>query len=84
MKFTDRTIAVLPLSERGQKLYADDALAGFGLRVGTNSKTFVLTLGAERQRITIGRYLPAVFGLAQARVKAKMILAQRQLGLDQP
>jgi hypothetical protein len=65
-----------------RKLYADDTLPGFGLRVGTNSKTFVLTTGADRRRITIGRY--PIVSLAQAREKAKTILAKRQLGLDKP
>src|SRR5205807_9389691 len=41
---------------------------------------FVLTVGHERRRITIGRY--PIVSLAQAREKAKTILAKRQLGLD--
>jgi integrase len=82
MRFTDRAVAALSPPERGQKLYADDTLPGFGLRVGTNSKTFVLTTGADRRRITIGRY--PIVSLAQAREKAKTILAEKQLGLDKP
>src|SRR5216684_2117629 len=81
MRLTDRTIAALPSPEHGQKLYSDDAIPGFGVRVG-KSRTFVLTLGTERRRITIGRY--PIISLAQARQKAKTILAQRQLGLDKP
>jgi integrase len=80
MRFTDRTIAALPPAERGQRLYVDDALPGFGLRVGATAKAFVLTLGDDRRRITIGRY--PIVSLAQAREKAKTILAKRQLGLD--
>jgi integrase len=83
MRLTDRTIAALPSPERGQKLYTDDALPGFGVRVG-KGRTFVLTVGTDRRRITIGRYIPGVFGLAQARQKAKTILAQRHLGLEKP
>jgi integrase len=80
MRFTDRTIAALPSPERGQRLYTDDALPGFGLRIGATAKAFVLTVGEERRRITIGRY--PVVSLAQAREKARNILAKRQLGLD--
>src|SRR4051794_33464110 len=72
MRFTDRSLAALPPPKRGQKLNADDTILGFGLRIGTQSKTFVLTTGADRNRITIGRY--PVVSLAQAREKAKTIL----------
>src|SRR5205823_11405342 len=58
----------------------DDTLPGFGVRIGSQTKTFVLTLGDDRRRITIGRY--PIVSLAQARGKAKTILAKRQLGLD--
>ncbi len=80
MRFTDRTIAALPAPSNGQKLYSDDTLPGFGLRIGSQTKTFVLTLGDDRRRITIGRY--PIVSLAQAREKARNILAKRQLGLD--
>jgi integrase len=83
VRFTDRTIAALPLPHWGQKLYTDDTLRGFGVRVSQGgTKTFVLVTGVERRRITIGTY--PVVTLAQARDKAKTILAQRQLGLDKP
>ena len=82
MRFTDRILAALPSPERGQRLYTDASIPGFGLRVGTRSKTFVLTIGASRHRVTLGRY--PIISLAQARDKARTILAQRQLGLDKP
>lgn len=83
MHFTDRTIAAIAPPAAGQKLYADDAIPGFGVRVSQGgSKTFVLTVGSERRRITIGRY--PIVSLAQARNRAKTILARRQLGLDKP
>jgi integrase len=80
MRFTDRTIAALPTPASGQKLHSDEALPGFGLRIGSQTKTFVLTLGDDRRRITIGHY--PIVSLAQAREKARNILAKRQLGLD--
>src|SRR5882672_1363134 len=82
MRFTDRTLAALTPPESGQKIYSDDNLPGFGLRVGTQSKTFVLTVGQGRKRITIGRY--PIVSLAQAREKVRTILAERQLGLEKP
>ena len=83
MKLTDRSIAALQPPTGGQKLYADDSISGFGVRVSAGgAKAFVLTLGIERRRITLGRY--PIVTLAQARAKAKNILAARQLGLDKP
>jgi hypothetical protein len=80
MRFADRTIATIPAPEYGQRLYADDTLLGFGPRVGATTKAFVLTMGENRRRITIGRY--PIVSLTQAREKAKSILAKRQLGID--
>jgi integrase len=82
MRLNDRTIAALPASGyKEQKTYTDDSVPGFGVRVGSKTKTFVLTYGDDRRRVTIGRY--PIVSLAQAREKARTILAQRQLGLDQ-
>ena len=80
MRFTDRTIAAIPSPEHGQRLYTEDTIPGFGLRVGATAKAFVLTMREERRRITIGRY--PIVSLAQAREKAKSLLAKRQLGPD--
>lgn len=83
MSLTDRTIAALPPPASGQQFHADRSIPGFGIRVSQGgAKAFVLTLGAERRRITIGRY--PIVSLAQAREKAKTLLARRQLGLDKP
>lgn len=80
MRLTDITIQKLLPPDRGQKLHPDDTLPGFGVRVSQGgSKSFVLTVGPDRQRITIGRY--PVISLAQAREKAKTLLAQRHLGV---
>ena len=83
MRLSDRGIAALVPPERGQKLYSDDTLRGFGIRVSQGgTKTFVLTIGAKRRRVTIGTY--PVLSLAQARERAKTLLARRQLGLEKP
>jgi integrase len=79
-RFSDATIRSLPTPERGQKLYTDETLIGFGVRVsGRGAKTFVLTVGTERQRITLGRY--PIISLADARKKAAGILRDRELGI---
>jgi len=80
MRLTDMTVQKLIVPDRGQKFYPDDTLRGFGVRVSQGgSKTFVVLVGAERRRTTIGRY--PIVTLAQAREKARTILAERQLGI---
>lgn len=79
MKFSDASLRALPMPATGQKLYTDDSLAGFGLRVSTKTKMFVLTYGADRRRVTIGRY--PLTSLADARKKAQSILRDRELGI---
>lgn len=83
MKLSDRVVANLTAPEKGQKLYLDDTpgLTGFGVRVGTNSRAFVLTMGTDRKRVTLGRY--PLMSLSQARDAARTLLARRQLKLDQ-
>lgn len=79
MRLTDISIRAIPQPERGVKVYHDDTLKGFGIRVSqAGAKSFVVTTGKNRDRITIGRY-PLV-GLAQARDIARRLLAERTLG----
>lgn len=62
----------------------DTNLKHFGLRVSAGgAKTFILLLGSGR-RHAIGRFEPKVFGLGQARDKARQILAENVLGRYQP
>jgi integrase len=81
MRFTDTYVRSLSLRESGQRDYYDDALPGFGLRVGKTAKTFFLVAGAttRRKRYTLGRYEPPRFTLAMAREKAKDIIARERL-----
>jgi integrase len=57
----------------------DSTLPGFGLRVGKNSKTFIVLVASGRRK-KVGRYMPGVFGVAQAREQAKKVLAEKVLG----
>jgi Arm DNA-binding domain/Phage integrase, N-terminal SAM-like domain len=80
---SDRTVAALKAPERGQRDYADEALPGFAVRVSQGgSKTFTLTFGSPRKRVTLGRY--PIITLAQAREKARQLLAHRTLHGDRP
>jgi len=83
MHLTDVTIRSLKQPEHGQTTYVDDALKGFGVRVSSKgAKAFVLVHGPARTRTTLGRY--PLITLAQARVKAKELLAERTLGRHAP
>ena len=83
MRLTEISLRALLPPERGVKLFSDDALGGFGVRVSQGgSKSFVLTVGRSRDRITIGRY--PIISLAEARAEARRILAERVLGKQRP
>jgi hypothetical protein len=60
IRFTRRTIDALALAQKGQVLYRDDELNGFGLRVGTTSKVFFAEgqVKARTVRVTLGKYGP--------------------------
>lgn len=80
MKLTDMTLQKLLAPESGAKIYSDDILPSFGVKVRHGgSKTFILTVGRERKRITIGRY--PLISLAEARRQAQAILRDRELGI---
>ena len=82
MLLTDVVVRNLTPEDK-QRMYCDDSVRGFGVRVGPGgSKTFVLVCGAARERITLGRY--PIISLSQARSEAKRILAERTLGASRP
>ncbi len=81
IKLTDPTVKNLKLPEKGQVSYWDVSLSGFGVRVSQGgTKSFVLMFGERnsRKRITLGRY--PILSLADARTKAREILANLMLG----
>lgn len=83
MRLTDLMLTKLPAPETGAKVYADDTLEGFGVRVSQGgTRAFVLTYGADRRRVTIGRV--GIISLQEARGEAKRILAERTLGKHLP
>jgi integrase len=83
LHLSDLTIRNLKPPEKGQKAYHDGTLAGFSVRVSQGgTKTFTLVYGSPRKRITLGRY--PIITLAQAREKARKLLAHRMLHGDAP
>jgi integrase len=68
--------------DAGQADFWDQHLPSFGVRVSPTSKTFMVNIGNSRR--SLGRYLPGVFGLADARTEAKRLLAERTLGKVAP
>ncbi|HEV3176270.1 MAG TPA: tyrosine-type recombinase/integrase [Stellaceae bacterium] len=79
MRLTDISIRALKPPKTGQKTHFDDTLTGFGVRVSMGgTKTFVLMHGRARSLTSIGRV--GIITLAQARTKAKAILAEETLG----
>jgi integrase len=78
---TDLAVKNLKPPSKGQRIYYDRALSGFGVRVSqAGTRTFTLIHGLDRRLVTLGRY-PTI-SLAQARDKARRLLAEKVLGLD--
>lgn len=81
MNLTDHTLKRLRVETAKRITYSDDALPGFGVRVtAKGAKTFVLLVGRQRKRITIGRY--PMISLKEARARARELVAERLLGKD--
>lgn len=79
---TELLIRNLKAPERGQKTFWDE-LPGFGVRISQGgTKTFVLLHGRDRQLTSVGRV--GIISLAEARAKAKHILAEKTLGQTKP
>lgn len=84
------TIALTDISIRHLKpvpgkrvTYLDKNLKGFGIRVTENGQmSYVLTYGPNRNRVKLGEV--GILKLADARAKARTILAERQLGVYRP
>ena len=80
---TDLTIKNLKPVEGKRVTYLDKSLKGFGVRVTEQGQmSYVLTYGPNRARVKLGEV--GILKLAEARSKARTILAERQLGVYQP
>lgn len=75
---SDLSLRKAEVPQAGRRTIWDKNVRHFGVRITPNgTKTFIVLLGSGR-RHAIGRY--PVISLAQARLKAKAILAERTLG----
>lgn len=82
IRLTKRTIDALPIPASGQVLYRDADLAGFGLRVGTRSRSFFAEGQVQRRtiRVTIGKY--GLIAPEAARKRALKLLGEMAEGRD--
>ena len=80
LHFTKRAIEAISPPESGQVLYRDTGLRGFGLRVGSQSKVFIVEGQVNRRtkRVTIGR--ADVISVDAARKRALAILSDMAMG----
>ena len=79
MNLTQATVLKIKNPEQQQKLYYDDQLKGFGLRI-TKSGTKSYFVEKKNKRITIGR--ANEIDISQARNEAKKILGKIALGIS--
>ena len=65
-----------------QRLYWDTELTGFGLRVGTAAKAFIVqrAVRGTTKRVTVGRY--GVLTVDEARARARKLIARMRDGVD--
>lgn len=78
MKINDAILRALQ-PEGKQRVYRDDSISGFGVRVmPTGSRIFFLQHGTARDTTTLGKH--GIVSLAEARGAARRILAQKSLG----
>ncbi len=82
LRFTKRAIEALPHPAKGQVLYRDELLRGFGVRVGAQSKVYYVEgqVAGRTRRATIGR--ADAIPVDEARKRALGILSDMAAGLD--
>lgn len=82
LQFTKQKIDAISNPKAGQVLYRDKLLRGFGLRVGSSTKVYVVEgqVAGRTRRVTIGR--ADIMSVDTARKRAMHILTEMALGLD--
>jgi len=82
VKLTKAKVDSIPLAESGQAFYWDTDLAGFGLRVGANTKSYFAEgrVNGKTVRYTIGKH--GVFTAEQARKEAREHLVLMAKGIN--
>ena len=82
-RLTEKEIRTLPTPEKGNRIYFDDIVGGFGIRVtasGTKAFVFDYRVNRRQRRLTIGRY-PS-WNATAARERAKKLKLQVDRGRD--
>ena len=82
-RLTEKEIRTLPIPEKGNRIYFDDIVGGFGIRVtasGTKAFVFDYRVNRRHRRLTIGRY-PS-WNATAARERAKKLKLQVDRGRD--
>ncbi|GAB6051226.1 tyrosine-type recombinase/integrase [Magnetospira thiophila] len=82
LKITKSVVDHVAHPAKGQRLYMDATLKGFGLLVGAKSKTYIAQrdIGGRAVRFTIGRH--GLVSTAQARKEAEDALNLMRKGID--
>jgi integrase len=80
LHLTKSAVEALPFAEKGQKIFRDEQLLGFGLVVGAKSKTYIVEarVGGKNVRCTVGR--ATLLSAEVARQKAKGLLGEMAEG----
>jgi integrase len=82
MKLTKSVVDKLGFTEKGQVFYWDDELPGFGMYIGTKSKTWCVQqrIGNKTKRVVLGKY--PTMTAEQARNAAKKGIGELAAGID--
>lgn len=82
LKLTKSAVDALSLTEKGQVVYYDTQLPGFGVYVGKTSKTYFAQrqIGPKTCRVTIGTH--GVFATEPARTEARELLVRMARGVN--
>ncbi|WP_262964267.1 tyrosine-type recombinase/integrase [Methylobacter psychrophilus] len=82
MKLTKPVVTNFEFTEKGQVFYWDDEIAGFGMYVGTKSKTWCVQqrIGNKTKRVVLGKY--PTMTAEQARTAAKKGIGALASGID--
>ncbi len=82
MKLIKSVVEKFDLAEKGQVFYWDDELPGFGMYVGTKSKTWCVQqrIGNKTKRVVLGKY--PTMTAEQARNAAKKGIGKLAAGID--
>jgi integrase len=80
LKLTKTTVEALPLTQKGQVVYFDTLLPGFGVYVGMTGRSYFAQrqIGRKTCRVTIGAH--GVFTTEQARAEARNLLLRMAKG----